>query len=116
MVTCTETEVGELPSEEDLSDSGSKLFGNGCSCPQPHCRLKDAKTRDQLLEGLGTLHGHKISAVCSLEFGDEFQAREKLRYSPLISFFLGEGMKYRVAMQFDESGFSWEVVRISLDE
>lgn len=111
------TEVGDLPSEEDLSDSGSKLFGNGCSCPQPNCRLKDAKTRDQLLEGLGTLHGHKILALCSLEFGgDEFQAREKLRYSPLVSFFRGEGMKYRVAMQFNESGFSWDVVRISLVE
>lgn len=107
------TAIGPLPTEDDLSSNGSRLFGKGCPCTHPECRFRGASTRDELLSACGTLHGHEIACIASLEFGHEFEAREKLRHPPLIPFFRGEETKFHITLRFDERG-SWEVVRISL--
>ena len=69
--------------------------------------------RDEMLEYFGTLQGHEITGVFSLDAGDEFEAEDKIRHSPLAPFFRGTETKYSVSLRFDES-VGWEVVHISL--
>lgn len=101
------TEVGgEIPSKEELASSGT----------QSECALRDARTRDELLAVSRTLHGHVIVGEFSLNCGNEFETREKLRHSPLVPFFRGEDTKYCITLQFNDAVRDWEVVRITAED
>ena len=106
------TGVGPLPTDEDLSNSDSRLYGKGCPCPSPTCKFQGICTRDQILALTSTLHGHEITAVVSLKLGDEFETEEKLRHPPLVPFFRGKESKYQVTLRYNDRG-PWEAVKIT---
>ncbi|CAB9517773.1 expressed unknown protein [Seminavis robusta] len=88
---------------------GAVVYG-GLS-PRPACKLKTG-TRKELLAALGTVHGHQVKAVVSLNSYGRME-EEKLRHAPLVDFFGGATMSYKVTLAFNDTEQNWEVARMT---
>lgn len=106
----TITNVAPAPTDEDLLAS-SKMFGKGCSCPDPNCPLQNG-TRDELLDGFGAVDGQEVTASVSLAAGSKYDDR-KLHFEPLPDFFRGKNATYTMVIRFiEKQGCGWKVVNI----
>lgn len=107
--------VASPPTDKELENSDSALFGTRCPCGAPSCPLKDGCTREVLLSTFGALHGQEVTVTVSLAAGRDINDR-KLRFSPLPKFFRGEDANYSMVVRFNDDKRWWEVVHIKRDE
>ena len=103
------TEVGPVPSDDQLRASGSPIFENPCPCTNPECELRTG-SRHEILSVFGALHGQEFTGVVSLQ-SPYFQ--RKLRFASLPAYFQGENTKFKVTVVWDEKQREWIVKTIS---